>query len=150
MNLKTKDDEIILSGTFIYTDKKELLLLFRKDHQHYETPGGKVEDRDCKDKENPSIHDFKQAAKRELVEELGSEFKHASLDYFGFVSFTVPDGRKAVAHKFITKSISGTPQIQEPQTFSTWNYLAISSLEKESISPDLKLFLPELKKRFLE
>ena len=33
---------LILSGCLVVNENKELLLLYRKDHNHYETPGGKV------------------------------------------------------------------------------------------------------------
>ena len=61
----------------------------------------------------------------------------------------LPDGREAIANKFMTTIISGTPSIQEKETFSKLEFLSFTQLENFPISPDLKLFLPELKKRFL-
>ncbi len=137
---------LILSGCLVVNENKELLLLYRKDHNHYETPGGKVKPEECSNPENPTIEDLAKAAERETYEELGYGIKIEKLRYFGNVEFIIPDGRRAVANKFITKIKSGKPIINEPERFSKLEYLPISSLEKYPISPDLKLLLKELKK----
>ena len=49
---------IILSGCFIINENNELLLLHRKDHNHYETPGGKVDVGECIDSNNPVLLSF--------------------------------------------------------------------------------------------
>lgn len=139
---------IILSGCLIVNDKKELLLLYRKDHKHYETPGGKVDEKECNNPQNPSLEELAKTAEREVYEELGNGIKIKELSYFGKVEFTIPDGRIAIANKFITRIVSGTPRINEPQTFSKLDYLPIQTLEVYPISPDLRLFLPKLKKIF--
>lgn len=145
MEHANKDGRIVLSGCLITNDKKEVLLLFRKDHNHYETPGGKVRLKKC---EKPGIvtnEDLEKTAKRELHEELGGNIKVGKLQYFGEIEFIIPDGRLAIAHKFITRIISGKPRICEPELFSKLDYLPISHLENYPISPDLKRLLPELK-----
>jgi len=137
---------IILSGCLVVNDNKEVLLLYRKDHKHYETPGGKVRLNECKNPDNPSIEDLSKAAKRELFEELGNDIQVKELEYFGNVAFDIPGGRLAVANKFITSIISGEPCVNEPKIFSKYDYLPIKHLEDYPISPDLKLFLLKLKK----
>ncbi|HLC58686.1 MAG TPA: NUDIX hydrolase [Candidatus Nanoarchaeia archaeon] len=137
--------KLVVAGSLIFNDKDEVLLLFRKDHQHYETPGGKINDEDCEDPKNRKIEDLKRTAERELYEELGSDIRFEDLQYFTKVEFTIPDGRKAIAHKFVTKLISGKPKINEPEVFSKFDWLPIKDLDKYPVSPDLKLLAPILK-----
>src|SRR3989344_8406141 len=126
--------KIILAGCLILNDQKELLLLYRKDHHYYETPGGKIKPEECANFEHPTIDELAQAAKRELFEELGNNITIDELRYFGAIEFTIPDGRKAIANKFTTKIIRGKPIINEPETFCKLDYLAIEHLEKQSLS----------------
>lgn len=139
------EGRIILSGCLIINEKKEVLLLYRTDHRFYETPGGKVRLNECKNPDAPSIDDLARAAERELYEELGDNIKIGKLKYFDKVAFTIPDGRPAIANKFLTKIISGIPKINEPERFSQLDYLPIDRLEEYSLSPDLSLLLPKLK-----
>lgn len=139
------NNKIILSACLVINEKKEILLLFRKDHKHYETPGGKVHLEECSNPRNPTIDDLAKTAERELYEELGDDIKVDKLKYLGKVEFTTPDGRLAIANKFLTRILYGKPRINEPEQFSKLDYLPIEKLEKYSISPDLKLFLPKLK-----
>ena len=81
---------LILSGCFIINTKQEILLLHRRDHAHYETPGGKVDLTDCVDGYNITEDDLLRTAERELYEELGSGFTCQKLSYFGSVEFTIP------------------------------------------------------------
>lgn len=140
-----KNGKIILSGCFIVNNQKEVLLLYRDDHKHYETPGGKVMLSECSNPENPTIKDLAKTAEREAYEELGDGIKLAGLSYFGKVEFTIPDGRKAIANKFFTKILSGKPRLNEPDKFSKMDYLPVERLKEYPISPDLRLFLDELK-----
>lgn len=139
---------IILSGNLIINDTNELLLLYRKDHQHYETPGGKVEAYECVDYARPTIPELEETARRELKEELGNAVVIQSMAYFDHVAFVIPDGRLAIAHKFLVR-IAGTPIIAEPDVFEKYSYITLGDLEKEKISPDLKLLLPKLKEKLL-
>ncbi len=139
------NERLILSGCLVLNDKKEILLLFREDHCHYETPGGKVRLSECKNPENPSVDDLSKAAERELYEELGNHINVEKLKYFDKAEFTIPDGRLAVANKFLTRIISGTPKINEPERFSKLEWLPLTTLEKYPISPDLRILLPMLK-----
>jgi len=140
-----KNERLILSGCLVVNNNKEILLLYKKNHNHYETPGGKVEEKECADIREPSIEDLKKTAERELCEELGNDIKFEDLKYFGCVEFMIPDGRLAVAHKFITKIISGKPVLMEPDEFSRFDYLPIDRLEEYPLSPDLKLLLSKIK-----
>lgn len=140
------EGRIILSGCLIINEKKEVLLLYRTDHGFYETPGGKVRLKECKKPDNPNIDDLAKTAERELYEELGGGIKVEKLKYFDKVAFTIPDGRLAIAHKFLTRLISGTPKINEPERFSQLDYLPIERLEEYPLSPDLSLLLPKLKR----
>jgi len=141
----TIDGKLILSGCLIINNSGEVLLLYRKDHHHYETPGGKVDTKECKDPDNPSREELAKTAGRELHEELGNDIKVSKLEYFGSVEFLVPDGRKAVANKFVTKILSGRPKINEPDVFEKFDFLPVERLGDYPISPDLKLLLPKLK-----
>lgn len=136
---------LILSGCLVINDKKEVLLLFRTKHRHYETPGGKVNTEECKNPSNPSEEDLAKTAEREAYEELGNGIRLAKLKYFGKAEFTIPDGRLAVANKFVTKIISGKPVLAEPELFSKFEWLPLEKLAEYSVSPDLKLLAPRLK-----
>lgn len=137
--------KIILCGNLIVNDKKEILLLFRDKHQHYETPGGKLNTDECVDINNPTINEIKKAAIRELFEELGDDIKISEPEFFGSHEFVIPNGRSAIANKFIVRIISGKPRINEPEIFSKLEWLPIAKLEEFPISPDLKLFVEKLK-----
>ncbi len=132
--------KIVLSGNLILNEGK-LLLLFRNDHKHWETPGGKVNFDECVGEE-PSLEELQKVAVRELYEEVkGVEI--VSMDFFGNVHFTVPDGREAIANKFVVR-IKGNAEIGEPELFSKLEWIDIGALDHLPISPDLRLFLPKL------
>jgi 8-oxo-dGTP pyrophosphatase MutT (NUDIX family) len=138
------EDRIILSGCLIISDNKKILLLYRSDHNHYETPGGKVRISECDNPKEPTINDLEKTAKRELYEELGKDIEIEKFDYFGKVKFTIPGGKLAIANKFLVK-LTGNPKVNEPDKFSKFDYLTIEDLENNPISPDLKLLIPKLK-----
>lgn len=140
--------KLILAGNFIVNDKNEVLLLFKKTHRHWETPGGKVRLEELQDVNHPTESELRKVALRELHEEVGPHFEVGELEYFGQVEFTIPDGREAVVHKFITKIISGEPKIQEPETFSELKYLPVKNLGDYPLAPDIRLMFPRLKARF--
>ncbi|MCF7872229.1 hypothetical protein K9L97_04305 [Candidatus Woesearchaeota archaeon] len=135
---------IILSGNIIINEKKEIYLIYRTKWNHLETPGGKLEKKDCENYETPTITELKNRAKTELQEEVkGIQIINTS--YFRKQEFRIPDGRKATAHKFITK-IEGNPEPNE-QIFNKKKskYYTIQELENKKMSPDLKLLLPKIK-----
>ncbi len=136
---------LILAGCLVINDKKQILLLLRKDHNHYETPGGKVNPDDCENADAISINDLAKTAESELYEELGNHITVSPLSYFASIEFRVPDGRLATANKFLTRIISGKPIVNEPSIFERFDFLPISNLENYELSPDLKLLLPRIK-----
>lgn len=139
-----QNGKIVLSGNIIIKDK-QILLLFRKSHQHWETPGGKVNRKESLNEE-PSLEELKLVAERELMEEvLGIQI--ISMEYFGNVHFVIPDGREAIANKFLVE-IEGNPKIGEPEIFSKLEWLSLDKIKDYKISPDLKLFLDEIFKKF--
>lgn len=139
--------KIILSGNIILNDNKEIYLLFRNKHKHYETPGGKVEENECEDVENPTKDELMSVAKRELLEEISGIEEIESMEYFDNIKFTIPDGRKATAYKFVTR-VSGNIEPKEDlfdKEKSKW--FKISELDEIKISPDLELLLYKLKEK---
>ncbi|MBW2971036.1 NUDIX hydrolase [Candidatus Woesearchaeota archaeon] len=138
----------ILAGCLVVDENNRILLLFRRDHKHYETPGGKVAVSDCLDPAKPKVDDFARAARRELFEELGNSIKVEPLCYLGCVDFKTPIGKPATSHKFLTKIFEGKPKINEPKQFSKLEYLPIKELQKYPISPDLRVLLPKLQSLF--
>ncbi len=144
------EEKLILSGCLLLNKKKEILLLKRKDHNHYETPGGKVEvtDIEKEDKKTIDLQALRKTAERELKEELGEDIEIDYLKFFSNVVFTTPDGSKAVANKFTVNLIKGEPKLNEPDLFSEIKWISIKDLETIELSPDLKLIIPLLKQRF--
>ena len=134
---------LILSGCLVINNKKEILMLFKKNHKHYETPGGKVEN--CKDPLKPTIEELKREAQRETYEELGNDIKISEPKYFGNISFTILDGRIAIAHKFTTTILEGTPKNNEPEVFDHIKWIPIKELEQHPISPDFIDLMPKIK-----
>ena len=137
------DNRIILSGCIILNENK-ILLLHRSDHNWYETPGGKIESSECEDILNPTIEELKKTAYREAYEELGENIVLEELSYFDKAEIEIPNNRGAIAHKFLTKIISGTPRINEPKQFDKLEYIPLTELETRSLSPDLKMLKEKL------
>lgn len=141
-NSKKKHNAVMLSGSIILNDfDNRILLLYREEHGHYETPGGKVE---LKKDEEINEKTLWKNAHRELLEELGEQIEVLDYEYFAHTSFKIPDGRDAVAHKFVIH-IDGTPRINEPNKFSQLDWIAIEDLHNHSLSPDLKIMLEKVK-----
>lgn len=139
------NNQVQLSGMFIYDNKNRVMLLHRIDHDHYETPGGKIELLDCQDPKNPTEKDYRNAAIREVFEEVGQGFIFEDPKYVKGITFEMPNGKTAIAHKFKTKILFGEPKIKEEETFDEIKWFSKEELrnEKSKISPDLKLFLKE-------
>lgn len=137
--------KIVLSGCFIINEKREILLLYRRDNQYYETPGGKVRLDQCEDQENPSLDELKDTAKKGLYEKLGEDVRFGELEFFNKVEFMLSDGRKAVAHKFITQILEGKPVVNEPNVFERFDWINVTELEGRPLSPDLILLSKKIK-----
>ncbi|MBN2420846.1 NUDIX hydrolase [Candidatus Woesearchaeota archaeon] len=136
-----KDGKLVLVSCIIVTKNNELLLLYRTEHNHFETAGGRMQLSDLKDKNKITMDDLKKAAVREGKEELG-DVEFSPLKHFVSVEFKIPDGRNAVAHKFLTAIKKGTPKIMEPERFSKIELVPIKTMKKYPLSPDLKLLVP--------
>lgn len=130
----------ILAGNIIINDKKEIYFLFRKKHQHYETPGGKYDG----NAEKPSLTELNETAKRELLEEVKGVTKIKSMKHFITIEFKIPDGRDAIAHKFLTE-IEGNPEPNEDifdEQKSGW--ISKKELKTLKLAPDLEKIREEL------
>lgn len=144
MNEIYKEGKLVLVSCMIINDKNEMLLLYRKDHKHLETAGGRVESSDVENPQKITIDELKRAAIREAHEELG-DIELAPLKLFKSTEFKIPDGRNAIAHKFLTKIIKGTPKIMEPERFLRIEWISLNEFDKHLVSPDLKLLANKLK-----
>lgn len=119
-----------LAGSLIVRGRK-ILLLYRKDENHWEVPGGKV-----KEKENPT-----EAAVREAKEEIGAE---ASLEKPFYSGEFQKDGDIFLWHCY-KASIEGEPEIQEDK-FEKLEWLEASELDDLDLAPNLEMILPALRK----
>ncbi len=119
---------IQLSGCVIINDKEELLLLWKKKHQHYEFPGGKVE----------SGETLKQAAIRECKEELGVDVK--IIKYIGYENFEI-DGKSFQSYKYLgVIENNQIPKVNEPDKFEKLFWLPIKEYRNYSCAPNVKSF----------
>lgn len=140
--LDIKTPPLLLAGNLVINEKQEIYLLYRKDHWFYETPGGKVKLEECVNYAAPTREELEKVAKRELLEEVGGIEKIVSMIYFKSIGFKIPDGREAIAHKFITR-IKGNPYPQErgfDKEKSRW--IPLAELYRYPLSPDLSLLVP--------
>ena len=132
--------DVILSSALVIEDGA-VLLLHRIDHDHYETPGGKLALGDCVDPENPAEADLLRCAMRELEEEVdciaepsGPPIEHR---------FTLRDGRRAYVAKFPMRFVSGSLRVRE-QVFDEARFVPIRELRSLRLSPDLSELLDEI------
>ncbi len=100
---------ISISGCVILQDSK-ILLLKRKDSQHWEFPGGKIEQN-----ETPE-----QIAVREAKEKIGTDVK--PIHYLGYTDFTHKE-KELRSHKVLCEIIAGNPTITEPDVFECFDWL---------------------------
>ena len=133
-------DVVLSSGLIIKNGA--LLLLHRTDHDHYETPGGKLEPSDCTDPENPTENDLLTCAQREITEEvdcvaepIGPPIEH---------EFTLRDGRRGYVAKFPMRFISGSLAIKE-SLFDEARFVRAEELDTIILSPDLEDLKDEIK-----
>lgn len=140
-----KQGKLVLSGCLVVNGQDEVLLLYKTEHNHYETPGGKVEAEECANPSEPTLEDLAHTAERETHEELGEDLHLSELVYFGAAEFIIPGGQRGIAHKFLTRILLGQPSIREPEKFLKLEYLPLKDLENYPLSPDLQQLAPRLR-----
>lgn len=110
-------DTVKLAGCIIQNDAGAILLLHRNtpSRTQWEIPGGKLE----------AGEPAEDAVRREIQEELGVS---VTIDRFlGSKSFE-QDGRVLDYHWYLG-TITGTPQVMEPDTFDDLAYFTMEDLE---------------------
>ena len=119
-----------LAGNLIVQDGK-ILLLYREDEEHWEVPGGKVEE-----EESPT-----EAAVREAKEEIGVEVELKKPFYTGEFQ---KDGEMFLWNGYIA-SMNGKPEIVEDK-FTELEWFEGSELEEIDLAPNLMMILPALRR----
>lgn len=134
------DADVVLASALVIKDRS-ILLMHRTDHDHYETPGGKLETNDCSDPKHPTEDDLLACAVRELSEEvdcaaepIGAPIEHR---------FTLRDGRSAYVAKFPMRYVSGSLAVREP-IFDDARFVPLDELKDLRLSPDLAELLDEI------
>ena len=120
-----------LAGNLIVEEGK-ILLLYRKDEQHWEVPGGKVEE-----DESPTT-----AAIREAEEEIGVEVALKKPFYSGEFQ---KDEEIFLWHGYVSKIKEAEPEIQEDK-FKELKWVEPNQLDDIEIAPNLEMVLPALRK----
>ena len=120
-----------LAGNLIL-DEKMLLLLYRKDEEHWEVPGGKVEEN-----ESPA-----QAAVREAEEEIGAEIELKKPFYTGEFQH---DNQIFVWHAYVSEIQQRRPEVQESK-FEELRWVEPGELDELDLAPNLEMILPALRK----
>jgi 8-oxo-dGTP pyrophosphatase MutT (NUDIX family) len=119
---------ILLSGCALINEQEELLLLFKKKHQYYEFPGGKVEEGET----------LEETAKRECKEELGVDV--TLLQYIGYENFDI-QGVAFQSHKYLGSIAKNqTPKVNEPNKFETLFWLPIQQYKNYPCAPNVQAF----------
>ena len=121
---------IELVGNLIVWDGK-ILLLYREDEEHWEVPGGKVEE-----DESPT-----EAAIREAEEEIDVEVELEKPFYTGEFQ---KGGEMFLWNGYIA-SMNGEPELQE-EKFEKLEWFEGSELEDIDLAPNLKMILPALRR----
>jgi 8-oxo-dGTP diphosphatase len=122
---------IELAGSLIVEDGK-ILLLYRKDEEHWEVPGGKVEEN-----ESPT-----EAAVREAEEEIGVEISLQKPFYTGEFQH---NGEMFMWNGYVAEIKEGKPEAQEGK-FDRVEWFEGSELNEIELAPNLEMILPALRK----
>lgn len=120
-----------LAGNLIIEDGK-ILLLYREDEEHWEVPGGKVEE-----DESPT-----ETAVREAEEETGVEVKLQKPFYSG--EFQHND-KIFLWHGYIADVEDGEPELSEDK-FGKLEWFEGPELDEIDLAPNLEMILPALRK----
>ncbi|MCC7570802.1 NUDIX hydrolase [Candidatus Micrarchaeota archaeon] len=119
--------ERLNSGCVIFSNVS-ILILFRIKHQHYEFPGGGVEEGES----------LEEAAIRETKEELGCDVK--LIKHINYYDFT-HNGKKIRSHNFLARVLPGTkPFIAEPERFNKLFLMPIDEYKNHPLAPNVKQF----------
>jgi 8-oxo-dGTP pyrophosphatase MutT (NUDIX family) len=150
LNKFIEEGNMVNSGILIIKKSNNLtsiLLLKRKEHKHWELPGGKVE---LKDKSNNSKYSIlKNAALREVKEEINIDFKNKLLDFKPFcIDFKSPDGKKRRSYTFISL-YNKLPKYFE-NNFIDCKYILINNLKKCKLAPNVIILDKLISKGFLD
>lgn len=119
-----------LAGALIIKEKK-LLLIYRSDEEHWEIPGGKVEEN-----ESPT-----EAAIRETKEEISIDAELEKPFYSGEFE---KDGQLYLWHGYLAKT-EQEPEKAEEQ-IEEIQYIGLEELEETDLAPNLKQIQPALRK----
>ncbi|MEF2174990.1 MAG: NUDIX domain-containing protein [Candidatus Absconditabacteria bacterium] len=120
-------NKVQLSGCAIIKDGK-LLLLFKKKHQHYEFPGGKLEIGET----------LEQCAIREAKEEIGCDVK--IIKYIGFKEFEI-NNKSYQSHKYLATIIDNQqPIVNEPKSFENLCWVDIQNYHNYNVAENVKAF----------
>lgn len=120
-----------LAGCLIIQDRK-ILLLYRKDENHWEVPGGKVEE-----DESPT-----EAAIRETREEIGVEIELRKPFYTGEFQH---NEEMFLWNSYVAQIKDGEPRIQKDK-FKELKWFEGSELDELELAPNLEMILPALRK----
>ena len=132
------DVRIELSGCIVINEKKEILVLFRKKHGHYELPGGKVE-------LNETIE---QAALRECKEETGVNLE--LIKYIGYEEFEIEE-KKFRSHNFLAEiKENEKPSVTEPHIFESIMWLNTNEYMKYNCASNVRSLCNKINKGEIE
>jgi 8-oxo-dGTP diphosphatase len=123
-------ESIELSGCLVLRDEK-ILLLYRKDKEHWEVPGGKVQEN-----ESPT-----EAAVRETEEEIGVDVDLKRPVYTGEFQ---KDGEIYEWNAYMGR-IKEEPEIQE-EKFGKLKWFNGEELDELELAPNLEMVLPALRR----
>lgn len=118
------------AGCAIIEDGK-LLLLFKREHRHYEFPGGQVEPGET----------LEQAALRETKEEAGCEVE--IIKYFGYSDMT-PDPAGGAIYRgrvFLAKLKSGeAAKLADPAEHEKISWISLAEYREHPLAPNVTEF----------
>lgn len=117
-----------LAGCVIINKNEELLVLWKKKHEHYEFPGGKVEEGEI----------IEQAATRECKEELGVDV--TIVRYLEYENFTIQN-KQYQSHLHLGEIQNNqTPKVHEPDKFEKIFWLPMREYKNYVCAPNVRAF----------
>jgi mutator protein MutT len=128
--------KVLLAGCVIVDEYERILLLHRNtdSYQHWELPGGKVEEGEL-----PA-----ETAIRELHEELGVNVQLSAV--LGGTDFE-DNGQDYHFDWFQAVIIGGEPSIREPHLFDDLDYIEFDDLASLSLSSNMEILFEKLVSR---